>query len=410
MKCLACGKDNVQDARFCAYCGAGMPVTPPPSEETPQSESVTPEAPAARQTARPLSDNPYQPHRAPYIPSANPVEKKPVSEPEPAPKAESFTETAASKPLIPPSPKRVFLFEEELEEQRKAAAAEKKKARLTRKKASEIEYEEDEETDENFGELDDADDFDEFDEFEYDDSEDDEDPYEDDGPSAGRIFVRIFSVLTVLILIAGVIAFMYGTTVGRRLRASMGMSSKAEDYLLLADWQLEQNTLSAASDSYYTAFKLAQDDYDLALTAGQGFEDCGDDVRAEQMYTYLISTFPQRDEAYDRLMAMLNQQGRTEQFDALMIYREEHQPGYVAPKPETPTSSHQSGAYAGSLQLTLSAGSAEIRYTLDGTQPTDSSLLYTGPIMLTKGTYNVRAIALRNGEMSGEWAGSFVIT
>ena len=408
MKCIACGKDNVQDARFCAFCGAGMPVTPPPSEETPRSEAPQSEAPAARQTARPLSENPYQPHRAPYIPSAQPAEKK--AEPEPAAKEAPLKETAAPKPLITPSPKRIFLFEEELEEQRKTAEAEKKKAKLTRKKAAEIEYEEDEEYDEDFGELADADDFDEFDEFEYDDSEDDDDPYEEDGPSAGRIFVRIFSVLTVFILIAGVIAFMFGTTVGRRLRASMGMSSKPEDYLLLADWQLQQNSLSAASDSYYNAFKLAQDDYDLALTAGQGFEDCGDDVRAEQMYTYLISTFPQRDEAYDRLMVMLNQQGRTEQYESLLIYREEHQPGYVLPQPETPAASHQSGAYAGSIQLTLSAGSAQIYYTLDGTQPTEQSLLYTGPIMLTKGTYNVRAISVRNGEASEEWAGSFVIS
>ena len=122
MKCIACGKENVQDARFCAYCGAGMPVTPPPSEETPQSELIPPEAPAARQTARPLSDNPYQPHRAPYIPSAQPAEKKPEPAPESAPAAAPVQESAAPKPLIPPSPKRVFLFEEELEEQRKAAA------------------------------------------------------------------------------------------------------------------------------------------------------------------------------------------------------------------------------------------------------------------------------------------------
>ena len=52
-----------------------------------------------------------------------------------------------------------------------------------------------------------------------------DDPYDDEEPSAGRIFVRVFSVLTVLILIAGVIAFMYGTTVGRRLRASMGSNN-----------------------------------------------------------------------------------------------------------------------------------------------------------------------------------------
>ena len=401
MKCHACGKENVQDARFCAYCGAGMPVTPPASEETAPTETAPSEASAARQTARPLSANPYQPPRAPVIPSAQPSAQ--ASEPEPEKKEEAPAEPAAHRPLITPSPKRVFLFEEELEEQRKTEEAEKKKAKLTRKKTPKEEEEE-------FSELDDPEEFDEFDEFEYDDSEDDDDPYEDDGPSGGRIFVRVFSVLTVLILIAGIVAFMYGTTIGRRLRASMGMSGEAEDYLLLADWQLAQNSYSAASDSYYNAFKLAQDDVELALAVGQGFENCGDDTRAEQMYTYLISTFPQEDEPYDRLMALLNQQGRTEQYESLLLYREEHQPGYVLPLPETPAASHQSGAYTGSVQLTLTAGSAEIHYTLDGSAPAADSPLYTGPITLGVGTHTVRAVAIRNGEMSAEWAGSFVIS
>jgi len=193
MKCIACGKDNVQDARFCAFCGAGMPVQEPVAEEKPQTDM-----PAARQTARPLSDNPYQPPRAPVIPSANPAAKTaaqpaaPVVQESDSPAPES----AAHKPLIKPSPKRVFLYEEEEEEERRRAAeAAKKNGR--RRKAD------DEEDDPFDGDLYDED-SDEFDEFEYDDSEDDDDPYEDDGPSAGRIFVRVFSVLTVLILIVGV--------------------------------------------------------------------------------------------------------------------------------------------------------------------------------------------------------------
>jgi len=100
MKCLACGKDNVQDARFCAFCGAGMPVTPPVAEDTPQTD-----VPPARQTARPLSANPYQPYRAPIIPSANPSESEPEEKETPA------AESASPRQLIKPSPKRVFLFE-----------------------------------------------------------------------------------------------------------------------------------------------------------------------------------------------------------------------------------------------------------------------------------------------------------
>lgn len=45
------------------------------------------------------------------------------------------------------------------------------------------------------------------------------------------------------------------------------------------------------------------------------------------------------------------------------------------------------------------AGNAEIRYTLDNTQPTATSTLYTGPIHMQKPA-NIKAAAFRNGTMS----------
>lgn len=45
------------------------------------------------------------------------------------------------------------------------------------------------------------------------------------------------------------------------------------------------------------------------------------------------------------------------------------------------------------------AGNAEIHYTLDGSQPTAQSMLYTGPIHL-KESAKIRAVALRNGKAS----------
>lgn len=399
MKCIACGKDNVQDARFCAFCGSGLTVEAPVAEKKPAAES-----PAARQTAKPLSDNPYQPHRPTPTPAAQTVRSDEAA----AGQSAAARESSGPRQIITPSPKRVFLFEEEEEEQRKAVETESaQKARRLLKEIDELEGEDDDEEFEEFEE------FDEFDEFEE-DEEDEEDGYdEEDEPTGGKIFVRVFSVLTVLVLIVGVVSFMYGTTIGSRLRASLGMSSEAEDYLILADWQLQQNGMSDASDSYYNAFKLDQDNYELALTVGMGFENCGDEARAEQLYSYMITVYPQADEPYDRLMALLNRQGRIEQYEALLTYRAEHQPGYIPPTPPTPdapAASHQSGAYTGSIHLTLEAASGEIRYTLDGTAPTASSFLYTGPITLTAGTHNLRAVVIENGQISEEWSGSFVIS
>lgn len=444
------------NARFCAFCGvklSGEAVSPAPTETVHTTEAVSSDS-IRGNTARPLNDNPYQPHRAPVItrPSVKPIlgvpseddraasaaesaehaeiaapeepftfEELPIERPaveEPltaekntaAPKADPADAPASNDSItrvrIKSSPKRVFMFSDEEEETVRAHG----------KNAAVDLYDDEDDDDEYVEEYDGIREFEENHEFE-DDEDDYYEEYEDeDEPAAGRIFVQVFSILTVLLLIAGVVAFAYGTSVGRRLRASMGLSSSAEDYLLLADWQLAQHTLSDASDSYYNAFKLDMDNYELALKVGTGFENAGDDAHAEALYSYLITQNPQKDEPYDRLMTLLNRQGRSDEYKALLDYRSAQQPSYEPPVSQvsqilrTPTASHESGAYAGMLSLTLDAGGAEIRYTIDGTAPGAQSLLYTGPINLSRGSHIIRAVAVVNGIISAEWTGNFFIS
>jgi len=397
MKCIACGEENVQNARFCAFCGAKLSEgTPPPAAQeptaaAPAADEEPVEQPAADpapadQTARPLSDNPYQPPRSPVIPAAAP-----------AAEAEAAHEPPSPRRIIQHAPQRVFLFDDEADEDsEKRSRQEKERAQKRVRVSGRSVYDEEDE-------------FEEYDEYE----EDEEDIYdEEDAPSGGRIFVRIFSVLTVLILIIGLCSFMYGTSIGKRLLASFRMSSSAEDYLLLADWQLAQGSLTDASASYYNAFKLDMENYELSLAVGTGFEKAGDDMRAEQLYAYLIEEYPQADEPYDRLMSLLIGQGRMSEYESLLLYRAERQPGYTPPsvtEPVTPNSSHTGGAYSAPLQLRLEAGGAPIYYTLDGSLPSASSTLYSGPITLEKGIYTIRAISMLNGKVSAEWSASFVV-
>lgn len=351
------------------------------------------------------SSAPVQPpYRAPILRGESRMpDKAPAQNTESEAEAENVP---TPRVRIPAANKRVFVFSDE-----------KESDILPRSKILKNRlYDEEDEDEEDY--IDEYDGIREFDDYnEFDDDEDDyEDDEEDEEPTAGRIFVRVFSVLTVLLLIAGLVAFAYGTTVGRRLRASMGLSSEASDYILLADWQLAQHTYADASASYYNAFKLDPDNYELAMTVGAGFENAQDDKRAESLYVYLIENNPQKDAAYDRLMALLNQQGRTADYEVILKYRSAQQPGYQPPVSQvsqilqTPTASHASGAYAASLTLTLNAGGAEIRYTLDGTVPTAQSRLYTGAIVLGRGSYTIRAVAVVNGIISAEWVGEFFIS
>ena len=64
MKCTACGENNVDNARFCAFCGAKLDTTRHlPVVEPAQEEKPEPAPDAARTTAQPLGDNPIQPAR-----------------------------------------------------------------------------------------------------------------------------------------------------------------------------------------------------------------------------------------------------------------------------------------------------------------------------------------------------------
>lgn len=383
MKCSACGEENAQNARFCSFCGARLSAASPDEErkETHGEEEVVEKA-AETHTAQPLSDNPYQPRRMPtiYADGSPQAAREPLNARGKAPK--------------------VFLFDDEKEEE------EKRQRELDRSRQAAIrraELERRAEEDPFFDE----------------DDEDEDDDYDDDEESSGRggkIFIAVISVITVLILAVGALAFLYYTPTGSRLRAYYGMAADADDYVYLADWQLQNGNEAEAASSYYNAFLLNRDDYDFALTIAQKFEQCGASERAEQMYMYLIDRYPLESDPYDYLMALLVREGKNDEYLALIDYRAERQPGYVVPERsaeavDMPSASPAGGSYTGSVHITLSAAEgASIYFTVDGSDPTTASRLYSGPVILYSGSYRLRAIAVVNGVASDVFSASYTVS
>ncbi|RCX10528.1 chitobiase/beta-hexosaminidase-like protein [Anaerobacterium chartisolvens] len=87
----------------------------------------------------------------------------------------------------------------------------------------------------------------------------------------------------------------------------------------------------------------------------------------------------------------------------------------IAPKGDAPTFSPEGGAYTSIQTVSISTATegAEIRYTTDGSTPTQNSSLYSGPITLNA-SKTIKAIALKSGsedsdEASAEYALSFRI-
>ncbi|MDD7366751.1 MAG: chitobiase/beta-hexosaminidase C-terminal domain-containing protein [Clostridiales bacterium] len=398
MKCRACGEENSPNARYCSYCGAKLTAAPAseaetkqppvadagqPAAEAPRSEA----APRAVSTAQPLSDNPYQPRRMPTIYDNAAQAAHPVS----------IDENTT------PAPKRapVFLFddekeEEELKRRRETALreAEEERRELARKKAEDPFY----------GEEDDED---------YDDEED-----EEESSHRGRVITAVISIVTILLLCVALYAFLFYTSMGSRLRAYYGVSAGADDYICLADWQLEQGNATDATASYYNAFRLKSDDYDFVLKIAGDFENCRAYERAEQTYMYLIENYPDADDPYDNLMALLIKEGKTNTYNALIAYRAEHQSGYVAPAQDNtpaavqpPVLSPESGEFTGTVKITISAAeNAAIHFTVDGSDPTEASPLYSGAITLYSGSYTLKAVAIAGGVSSEIVSASYSVS
>ena len=408
MKCTACGENNVDNAKFCAFCGAKfdekrhMPNLQVPGE--------VPEGAQPAPSARPLADNPMQPARRamPHLGAENASgEAAPAAPQEAAAKTAAkpvhatatphFTPVPAksSAPTPAPAPKakprQVFLFDDEIEEEE-----EKKKDEAERKRKEAFKKAHSKPDDELF--------------YDEDDLEYGED-FEDEDPKGGRIFIKIVSVLTVLALLCAIGGVLYATPLGGRLRAQWGISSDYEDYLSLARYQLSRGNKEGADTSFLNTLKLKSDDFDVAMEIGQGFEVCGDTQRAEQLFLMLIERYPTEGAPYDHLMAILYAQGRMDQYQALIELRTKNQPAYVQPGTyPAPTANVESGVYIQPVTLVLTAEAAdEIRFTLNGETATAESTLYTRPLVISSGSVSIRAVAVYGDHVSEEWVGQFTI-
>ena len=79
-------------------------------------------------------------------------------------------------------------------------------------------------------------------------------------------------------------------------------------------------------------------------------------------------------------------------------------------KPATPTFTPAAGTYNAAQNVTIACATegAEIRYTLDGSNPTATSALFNGPIVIDK-TTTVKAVAIKGGLLSAVAVATYTI-
>ncbi|MCD7819113.1 MAG: leucine-rich repeat domain-containing protein [Lachnospiraceae bacterium] len=146
-----------------------------------------------------------------------------------------------------------------------------------------------------------------------------------------------------------------------------------------------------------------QEQYDLGM---QYLED-GEYEAAVVAFTTAIETEPKNAEAYEQLVQLYMQEGRLDEAKALLEQAVEGAEGdeetmetisklYYVSRPEPPTASYEDGDYEDRIRVELytSGEQQTIYYTLDGTEPTEESLVYTDPLILYNGVNTIRAIAV----------------
>ena len=190
----------------------------------------------------------------------------------------------------------------------------------------------------------------------------------------------------------------------------------AEGYIKQAETHMTAGRLSEAAKAYLNAFYARSDDYDLCLKAARGLGKAGDYEKAEKICLRLIDISPQEDGAYDLLLALFTEQDKADLIRAFPAYRHAMQnpnealapaatPRLAAPVPSVP-----GGTYTKPVELMITAPEgAEIRYTLDGSDPTATSSIYMGIILIDSGTHTIRAVAVKDSVVSEIWGGTYTV-
>ena len=212
-----------------------------------------------------------------------------------------------------------------------------------------------------------------------------------------KVFLLVVSLGTLLIILLFLfVFFLYqhnskGYQISRAMEyADKGQYEKAIEYLEAAEKidDMDADIYFLMADYYYLQGK--DDDAiitlkNVAMTSGFAEEDM------ENAYSKIISIYKKNEDYQsinDLLLACTNQ-------DVIYSYQ-----NYMAYPPDY---SYIEGTYQEIVPLKLSSNtSGKIYYTMDGSEPDENSAVYTTPIFLETGTYEISAFFVNDYGIKSE--------
>lgn len=238
-----------------------------------------------------------------------------------------------------------------------------------------------------------------------------------------RLLRVMFVILLISLFVASAGGYMlFGTENGQRLMATWGWSvANTEAYVTLGRELLEQAYFSRSLEMLKVAVEREPENVDALVLMGQAYTELGRIDEAVAIYESLISDIaPAHPSAYRNLIKIYQQQGyhaealalmktaslnanSTQEFDVML--RE-----YT---PEAPTFSHTEGRYNTEIDVTISVPEGEtVYYSIDGTDPSESGLVYTKgtQIHIPEGKVTVKAIGFsENGTPSEQITANYTV-
>lgn len=214
----------------------------------------------------------------------------------------------------------------------------------------------------------------------------------------GKPFYFLLSVILILILAIAII-------LGKKIN-----SQNSYDYQIeLAKENLEENNILGAIKALESAYKINPSAEILFDIADHYYSLGRINDAISTLYDIVEGKFPQDNisEAYRKILSLYNEDSNYEKIADVLASCENETilSEYKDYCVFVPTFNTKEGTYEDTITVKLSAeGNGNIYYTLDGSEPTSASEIFSTPIFLEYGKYDIKAVYINKYGVKSEIA------
>ena len=233
----------------------------------------------------------------------------------------------------------------------------------------------------------------------------------------------VFFILLLTLFVGSASGYMlFQTESGQQLMAQWGWSvARTDAYVTLGRELYDQAYFTRALEALEVAVEREPENVDALVLMGQVYTELGRIEEATAIYESLIADIaPGHPSAYRNLIKLYQQQGYNAEALALMKTASENanstQEFTVMLReytPTAPTFSLTEGRYNAEIDVTISIPEGEtVYYTVDGTDPSESGMIYTEgtEIHVAEGKMTVKAIGFtENGTPSEQVSANYTV-